>query len=138
MPYFYSMLVFTLPIQFNRYYVLMIGFLMGFLMDMFYHTGGIHAAAMSLTAYLRYYWLKMIEPSERYEDNQLPVVSQMNRVCFLKYTLPLLFLQHLSIFMLEAFSMRYFLTVFVRSILSTLIAEVILYYLQLIFFRPKQ
>lgn len=137
-PYFYSMLILLLPVHLNRYIVLIIGFLMGLIMDMFYHTGGIHAAAMSLLAYIRYYWLKIIEPSERYEDNQLPVVSEMNRDWFLKYTLPLLFVFHTSIFLLEAFSMRYFFAILIRSVLSTLVAEVILYYLHLLFFRPKQ
>lgn len=137
LPFFYSMFILTLPVFMNRYMVLLLGFIAGLIIDAFYHTGGIHAAALTFVAYLRYYWLKIMEPSERYEENQLPVVSSMGRDWFLKYTVPLVFIHHFLLFTLEAFAFRYLLEIIFRTIVSTLIAEVIIYYSHLLFFRPK-
>lgn len=136
-PFFYSMLILTLPVFMNRYTVLLLGFIAGLIMDAFYHTGGIHAASLTFIAYFRYYWLKMIEPSERYDDNQLPVVSSMGRDWFLKYTMPLVLIHHFLLFMLEAFTWRYIPEIIFRTIISTLIAELIIYYSHWLFFRPK-
>lgn len=136
-PFFYSMLIFTLPVFTNKYIVLLLGFAIGYLMDGFYHTGGIHTGALTLIAYLRYYWLKIIEPPERYEENQIPVVSQMGRNWFLKYITPLVLLHHFTLFLIEAFELRYAGMILIKSILSTLLSIGLIYYFHLIFFRPK-
>lgn len=137
-PFFYSMFILTLPVFLNRYFVLIISFFTGWIFDAFYHTGGIHAASLSLMGYLRYYWLKIIEPSERYEDNQLPVLSQTNRDWFLKYiTLPV-FIHHLFLFILESFAWRFIPEVILRSILSTIASVILIYFFHLIFFRPER
>ncbi len=137
-PFFYSLLILTLPVFLNRYFVLIIAFLLGVIVDAFYHTGGIHASATTLIAYLRYYWLKIIEPSERYEENQIPVFSEMGREWFLKYTLPLVLIHHVLIFGLEAFHGRYVFMVIIKGVLSAIVAEIILYFSHFLFFRPKQ
>ncbi|MCX7728163.1 MAG: rod shape-determining protein MreD [Bacteroidia bacterium] len=132
------MLILNLPVFFNRYYVLLISFLVGWFFDFFYHTGGIHAASLSLLGYLRYYWLKLIEPSERYEENQIPVVREMGRDWFIKYIAPLVLVHHLFLFMLETFQVRLFFDVLIRSIFSSIISVGLIYFFHLVFFPFKQ
>lgn len=137
-PFFYSIIILTLPVFTNRFFVLILSFFIGVFFDMFYHTGGMHAASLVFITYLRYYWLKIIEPSERYEENQIPVVSMSNREWFLKYITPLVFVHHLLLFILESFSLNYLFSILIRSILSSLMAILLIYVFHLIFFRPKQ
>lgn len=137
-PFFYSMIILTLPIFMNRFYVLLVSFIIGWLMDIFYHTGGIHTSALTTVGFLRYYWLKIIEPSERYEEKQIPVAREMTRDWFIKYATPLVFIHHLLLFTLEAFRMNFILDIFVRSIISSFVAILLIYFFHLIFFRPKQ
>jgi len=136
-PFFYTMFLITLPIHTNKYLILILGFLVGGLMDIFYYTSGIHTASTTLISYLRYYWLKIIEPPERYEENQLPVVANTNRDWFLKYITPLVFLHHLNLFTLEAFSLRYLLEIILRTFCSSVVAIALIYFFHLIFFRVK-
>lgn len=137
-PYFYSMFIFTLPVFMNRYLILIIAFFTGWIFDLFYHTGGIHAASTTLIAYIRYYWLKIIEPPDRYDEHQLPVVAMMDRSWFLKYITPMVFIHHFLLFTLEAFELRWWLDILIRTVLSTLISIVLIYVFHLIFFRPHK
>lgn len=137
-PYFYSMIILTLPVFMNRYLVLIVAFLVGWIFDMFYYTGGIHAAALTFIAYLRYYWLKMIEPPERYDEHQLPVVAMTNRNWFLKYITPVIIIHHFLLFTLEAFEIRLIIDILIRTFLSSFIAIILVYLFHLIFFRPSK
>ncbi|GAB4207270.1 MAG: rod shape-determining protein MreD [Bacteroidia bacterium] len=136
-PFFYLMVILTLPVFMNKYFVLILSFLVGWILDMFYHTGGIHAAATTIVGYLRFYWLKIIEPSDRYEENQLPVASMMGRDWFIKYIIPMIFIHHLFLFTLESFNIRFIFDILIRSILSTIVSVILIYFFHLIFFRPK-
>ncbi len=136
-PFFYLMFILTLPIFTNKYLVLVLSFFVGWMMDVFYHTGGIHAAATTVVGYLRFYWLKIIEPSDRYEENQLPVASMMGRDWFIKYIFPMAFIHHLFLFTLESFSVRFILSIILRSVLSTIFSVILIYFLHLLFFRPR-
>ncbi|MEW6773923.1 MAG: rod shape-determining protein MreD [Bacteroidota bacterium] len=137
-PFFYSAIILTLPVFLNRYYVLLISFLVGWIMDIFYHTGGIHIASLVVIGYLRYYWLKIIEPSERYEENQIPVMREMGRDWFLKYIIPMIFIHQFLLFTLEVFNFKYIGNILIRSILSTLVSTALAYIFHLIFFRPER
>ncbi len=137
-PYFYSMVILTLPVYMSRYWVLIIGFIVGWIFDLYYYTGGVHAAALTFISYVRYYWLKIIEPAERYDEHQLPVVAMTNREWFLKYIIPLIFVHHFILFILEVFEIRFIFSVIVRSVLSTIVSTLIVYFFHLIFFRPKR
>ena len=137
-PFVYSMFLLTLPVNTNRYLVLLLGFFTGMIYDWFYHTGGIHTASFTAIAYLRYYWLKLVEPPDEYEENQIPVLAEMNLSWFLKYTLPMVVMHHFLLFLIEAFEWRYLIDIFIRTILSSIAAEVIIYFIHQLFFRPKQ
>lgn len=137
-PFFYAVIILTLPVFLNRYYVLTISFLVGWIMDIFYHTGGIHIASLVFIGYLRYYWLKTIEPSERYEENQIPVMREMGRDWFLKYIIPMIFIHQFLLFTLELFNFKYIGSILIRSILSTLVSTALVYIFHLIFFRPER
>lgn len=137
-PYFYFMFILMLPVDMNKYLVLMMAFILGLIMDGFYYTGGIHAAASTCAAYLRHYWLNIIEPSERYEEHQLPVKYQMGAEWVLKYIFPLLFIQHLLLFSLEAFRLDILGWVILRTVLSSVVSTAIIFYIQILFFRPKR
>lgn len=137
-PFVYSMFLLTLPINTNRYLVLILGFLTGIIYDWFYYTGGIHAASFTAIAYIRYYWLKIIEPPDKYEENQIPVLAEMSTSWFLNYSLPIVIIHHFLLFLIEAFEWHYLIDIVIRTILSTIIAEIIIYYTHQLFFRPKQ
>ena len=49
----YILSIYILPYRFRNVLTLLFGFLLGLIVDLANHTGGIHAAATTLLAYLR-------------------------------------------------------------------------------------
>ena len=67
----YPLIIILLPYKTSRTIVIGIAFLLGLFVDLFYDSIGVHAAAATLTAYLRIYILNMISPVEGYGKDAL-------------------------------------------------------------------
>ncbi len=92
--------ILLLPAHYNSTIVLILSFLTGIVLDFFYNTFGLHAAAMVLVAYLRPYWIDLhleFKDSER-DEISLPNLRVGRFVTFL---LPLIFIHHAVLFLVE-------------------------------------
>ncbi|WP_298782202.1 hypothetical protein [uncultured Polaribacter sp.] len=58
-PYLYIIFVFYFPLKDNRFPFLFYSFLLGFFIDFFLDTGGIHAFSILFIAYLRLFFIKI-------------------------------------------------------------------------------
>lgn len=67
--FIYLAFLLFLPIQMPPVLLLLLAFVTGFTLDIFYDTGGIHAAATVLLAYLRPYILLLLTPRDGYDQN---------------------------------------------------------------------
>jgi rod shape-determining protein MreD len=101
----------------------MIGFVLGLFIDIFSNTWGIHAMATTLIAYLRPYILRLVSTQEE-QDRIMPRFRTMG-MNYLKYIVLVIFIHHLMLFWLEAFSMSYFWLVLVKALVSSLITFVL-------------
>jgi len=114
----YPLFVILLPLRTPRAVVLVVAFLLGIGVDLFYGTIGMHAGAMVFMAYLRSFVLNRIEPREGYNVNYSPTKSRMGLPWFLSYSSIMMGIHLLAYFSLDAFSPVYFGGIVVKSLYS--------------------
>jgi hypothetical protein len=136
--FFYLGFLLFLPIATPIVVQLVLGFVTGLLMDIFYDTGGVHAAAAVLLCYLRPWVLRLLTPRDGYEAADSVNVHQMGGQWFVVYTALLVGLHHLAFFLLELGSFRAFGLTLVKVVGSTLFTGLTLLIVQLIFFPTRR
>ena len=136
--FFYLGFLLFLPIGTSIVLQLVLGFAMGLLMDIFYDTGGVHAAAAVLLCYLRPWVLRLLTPRDGYEASDSVNVHQMGGQWFVVYTVLLVGLHHLTFFLLELGSFRAFGLTLVKVVVSTLFTGLTMLIVQLIFFPTRR
>jgi hypothetical protein len=130
--FLYVAYLFFLPVESNPLFLMLAGFLMGFAIDIFYDSLGLHAFACVLVMYVRNYWLSLITPQGGYDGNDTPSIAIHGTQWFLVYTIPLVFLHHSVLFFMEAggFGMFWFtLWKIITSTLFTTLVTLIVQYL---------
>ncbi len=127
-PYLYILFILILPIQINPYILMLLGFVLGFSINIFTNTWGINAAATTLVAYLRPYLLKLFCSQEDL-DKTIPNLRNLGRH-FIPYILSAVFIHNLTLFALEAFSFQYIGMVLAKTIINTLITSLLILAIQ--------
>ena len=56
-PFVYILFILLLPFETPKWFLLVIAFILGFTIDLFFHTPGIHASATVFMAFFRHYVL---------------------------------------------------------------------------------
>jgi hypothetical protein len=92
--------ILILPAEISRMYLLFIGFTVGFTVDIFSNTFGMHAAATVLIAYLRPFLIQYQMESKGAERVDIGIRSQ-GIGAFLAYIVPLILLHHAILFIME-------------------------------------
>ncbi|MBX2890096.1 MAG: hypothetical protein KF734_04155 [Saprospiraceae bacterium] len=133
----YPLFILLLPIQLSTTAAVLLGFLAGLAVDMFYATPGVHASAGAFSGYARFIILKGFEPKGDYTGKEpIPAPVYFGWPWFLKVS-GAFFAAHLFwYFSVSEFSIIYFTTISVKTIASWLLTMpfVILY---CIMFVPK-
>ena len=127
-----------LPIQMPKVMLLLLAFVSGITVDIFYDTIGINAAAALLLAYLRPYVLLVLTPRDDYEKSDSVNVHVMGWRWFSVYTLFLVFIHHLALFFLELGSFREVGFTLVKVAVSTIFTFLVLVIIQLLFFSTRR
>lgn len=127
-PFLYVYLIITLPIHTNRISLIFIGFSLGLVIDAFSNTWGIHAMATTLIAFLRPYIFSIVSTQEEL-DKVMPRFRTMGGN-YVKYIVLMVFIHHLSLFLLEAFSFQYFGIVLLKTLVSSLITILLVFVLE--------
>jgi hypothetical protein len=99
--FFYIAFILLLPIDTNDLTLMGIGFVLGFLVDIFYDSLGLHAGTTVLVAYLRNFWLRTITPQGGYDAGTGPGLGY-GLQWFLVFATPLVFIQLAFLFFIEA------------------------------------
>jgi rod shape-determining protein MreD len=127
--FLYINFILILPLHTNRNVLLVSAFGLGFLMDGFYDTLGIHAFASVLIAYLRPFLISSI--GSKVEITELNI-QNTGLYWFMTYSFILIFIHHLTIFFFQQFNVKMFLDTLIRVISSslfTLLAVILIQYL---------
>lgn len=104
----YVAFILLLPVETNPMLLMLAGFLLGFSIDVFYDSLGLHALSLVLVAYLRNFWLTTITPQGGYNSGDGPTLAANGLQWFVVYSLPLVFIHHLVLFFTEAGSFSVF------------------------------
>jgi rod shape-determining protein MreD len=118
-PYVYILFVMVLPIETPRWMVLLFGLITGLIIDMFGNTGGIHAAATVLMAFLRPYVLRVVSPRDDYDSETSLTPQKMGLKWFLTFTIIMTAIHHFAFFYIEVFRMSEFFITFFKTLLNT-------------------
>ncbi len=137
-PMIYILFVLTLPFNTPGWLLLLLSFCLGISIDMFTQTLGIHTTATVLTAYLRPSVLRLISTKDNEQMNITPDISDMGIKRFIYYASFLVFLHHLVLFYMEAFSLSGFYFTFLRAIFSFFFSMLLIIIAQLLFQRNKK
>lgn len=124
-----------IPIEIAVLPLLVLGFVTGFTVDIFYNTLGMHAASCVLIMFGRNYWLNLITPQGGYELGSLPTIKLHGWQWFSIYCLPLIFIHHLALFYTEAWGFNLFGFTFLKVISSTFFTFIVMIIVQYIFYN---
>ena len=131
--FLYVIYLLSLPVETNPLALMLVGFLMGFLVDLFYESLGLHAFACVFIMYVRNYWLNSMTPQGGYDSNAAPSLVLGGLQWFLVYTMPMIFLHHGILFFLEAGGFSMFWFTLWKVIASTIFTTVVILIAQFLF-----
>jgi hypothetical protein len=134
----YVAFILLLPIETNTMVTMLIGFLLGFLIDVFYDSLGLHASTLVLIAYLRNYWLSAITPQGGYDAGSGPTLAVNGAQWFLVYSVPLIFLHHFILFFVEAGGFSVFWYTMLKVISSLLFTMTVIVLTQYLFIDRRR
>jgi hypothetical protein len=125
-PYFYFAFILWLPFKISRVQLLLVAFLTGLLVDTFYKTPGLHAAACLLIAYIRPFLINLLLPKEATEwGNQEPTQKNMGSVPYWTYLVLMTLLHHFWMILLEWMQFGSFLY-FIGKLIATSLLSLLL------------
>ncbi len=136
-PLIYPLFILLLPFETPMWLALIIGAVTGFTMDTLTNTGGMHAAATILIAYLRPNVLTALLPRAM-EDyaGQSPTVKNLGWPAFLTYAAFLILLHHAVYFSIEMWSFSNMLLLLLKIVASALTSMLFVVGYLLLFTRP--
>jgi rod shape-determining protein MreD len=134
-PYFYIIFILLLPFETPGWLLLFSAFLLGFSVDLFNGTPGMHAAASVFMAFVRPFVLKNFSSRDGYESGTFPRAHFYGIEWFAKYTVFLVLSHHFFLFFIEAFHFSDIFFTLGRIILSTILTSLIIILSQFFIFR---
>ena len=117
-PYIYLIFIMLLPFHTPKWQLLVLGFFLGIIIDVFTGTPGLHAGATTLMAFCRPSIISLISGNQKFDNIQEPNLGQLDGMWFFRYVLCLVFIHHFALFFLESFSFRLIGQVLLRILLS--------------------
>lgn len=131
--FLYVAYLFFLPVESNILVLMLMGFGMGFAIDIFYDSLGLHAFACVFVMYVRNYYLSAITPQGGYDSSATPSIAANGVQWFLIYTVPLVFVHHAVLFFVEAGGFGMFWFTIWKVITSTIFTTLVTVIVQFLF-----
>lgn len=136
-PFIYILVILLLPFNLERAWLLLIGFALGFAVDIFSGTLGTHAAACTLLAFLRPLILKIVLSTHEVNPKAEPNMNTLGIPNFLLYvSLMVLIFQFVYVF-LEVFDFRDLLHSLLQIFCSSIVSILFIFAEQYLFNNTK-
>jgi rod shape-determining protein MreD len=119
-PYVYVMFILILPLEIPPWFLLILSFITGIIMDSLSASPGMHTSATVFAGFARPYVLRIISPRDGYETGPSPSVASYGFKWFLTYSLIIVLIHHLVLFYVEVFRLEDFFRTLLRVLLSTI------------------
>ena len=117
-PYHYILFIILYPVNGNRALLLVSSFLLGLFIDMFTNSGGVHAAASLVLAYVRPSIFKF-SFGLSYEYQTIRINEKLSPERF-SFILISVVIHHLILYLLEVFRLSFLLDSLLRMFIATL------------------
>jgi rod shape-determining protein MreD len=138
-PYIYFLFILWLPFKMGRRTQMLLAFALGFSLDCFTKTYGLHAAPCVLIAYLRPFLINLLISQEGAESNyNEPSIKSMGFTPYFTYLTILTFIHHTFLFFLEAMQTGGFLYFILKSLFSTVVSLGLILLVELLFVRKQK
>lgn len=132
-PQIYILILLSLPVNTQHWALMLLGFFLGYCMDWFSDTQGLHAASLTFVAYLRYGYLKTVLDKETYESGVRPVYGSMENAWYVVYIAIFCFIFHSVLFVLSDFTLVHFADTLIKIIYSSSITILLILLIQFVF-----
>ena len=129
--FIYLWAIIKAPMETPPVYLIIGGFALGWLLDTFYNTHGMHAFSTVLVAWLRPNFFKILTPVNGYDERFSISLEEMKWMWFFPYLGLMLFTHHLVLFLLEASDASLFGLSLLKAILSALLGMAVFALLEL-------
>jgi len=126
-----------LPFDIGRVTLMVIGFLLGISVDIFYDSLGMHAGTMVLVAYFRGNIINVNTPVGGYDSGMIPTIKSMGFRWYSVYAMLILLLHHLTLFLIEASNLSLFFYSLGKAGASIFFTFFVLVVLQYLFYYPN-
>lgn len=136
-PLFYILFIFLLPFNTPNWLLFFLSFTIGLTIDIFSDTLGLNAAACTIMAFLRIFYIGITVQNYSPDTEITPNLSTMGFRWFFFYVLILTFLHHFCLFFLEVFDFTALLSILLRAIYSTVITLILIFIAEFLVFQKK-
>jgi hypothetical protein len=135
-PLLYFLFLIWLPFSLSRTWMLVIGFITGFSLDMFSKTPGLHTSACLMVAYLRSPLIALLVPKETAElKSGSPSIRTMGLASYAFFVAMLTLVHHAWLVMLEWMTFASF-SYFLGKVFFTTLLSLLLIAITELLFRP--
>lgn len=118
--FIYVACIVLMPNEISQTALLLLAFVTGVIIDMFYNTLGIHAAATVLMTYVRPLVIR-VQMSQRIQEARLIfTLQELGFVDFFKYVFVLVMVHHTALFLIEAGNISLVIPTTLRIVASAL------------------
>ena len=132
----FPLFIMLLPIKISDPVLILLGFLIGITVDMFYQSWGVHASAAVFIAFVRPMILNLMTPRGGYNINHSPNIEHFGFLWFLIFSSTMMFLYLLFYFIVSIFTPVYWVEIILRTI-SSFIVSMIIILLYVRIFNPR-
>jgi hypothetical protein len=138
--YLYVGFLISLSPTISKSRLLLIGFFIGITIDLFEYSPGIHASACVLLAFIRPYLVSLLAARSNMDEDEIREISirEISLPWFLTYAGILIFIHHLAVFFLEAWTGKLVWLSLQKAFLSTIFTLVLLIIVQYLFFTSRK
>ena len=137
-PYLYILFILMLPFEASGWFLLILAFFMGLVIDIASMTIGYHIIATVFMAYFRVHLLRFIAPHDGYEPGMSPTIQSLGFAWFFKYAAILTLAHHFILFWIESFRLDDYLLTTLRAVASSVFTIVLIFIYQLLAGRPRK
>ena len=104
-PFIYLLFIIKLPLSIPSSFVTVISFLMGFTIDLFSNTPGMHAAACTLVGFARSYIVEGLFIGKDLPESGAPSFALFTKWGYFRYLTMLVLIQNVMLFFVESFTL---------------------------------
>ena len=138
-PSIYFLFILWLPFKMGRRMQMLVAFALGFTLDCFTNSFGLHAAPCVLIAYLRPFLINLLISQEGAESNyNEPSIQSMGFAPYFTYASILTFIHHIFFFFLQALQTGGYFYFILKTFSSTAISLLLILLIELIFVRKQK